>query len=864
MILALLQDLNNALDAMPSANTSYVAIREITRAVRRVAPRIIEYPWCFFGILYADLVSRHGADASDQLHQLLTAWESDQGKPWLRCIHVPLSSGANQTPDWVFHIESSGQDVALAYAPEEDILLAVTAEKKTLLWKLTSGKILHCDFVVPDTRQETIRQTQTRDDKELTWFGSILLLPETFCVTLNNKQIYFEGKKGTSGIDALSIGNDFHIEIDIRGRSIEIVKPFYCGWRPHDLSITSLIQLGPGTRFATASKSGEIAVWDAAKLVKSNAPSIEGHSTRVRSIDLDYEGRRCISLDLNSECIVWNLDEACLVHKSALGRYSEIGPFLEYLPSQNQALVQCKKFVQMLDISTGRTKDIAWHPISENPRVLEKDFQTWLIPLCASKYTGYVLGKYWGRKFDCWIVDISSYLEQFGRNDFQEAQEIYQIVDHSLPWGIDIAAFSAHSALLAVDCYKGVAMLFDLRAENHWGEIVWQQQMDSMRWLCVDNAYTGHFGLELNICTSLPCALSMNAHQGIIGDSQGKIAFVDFASVAPSVRTVVGHTGPVTNCSISADGQYAMSVGIDKAVMLWDCQAALPLASHVLEHTPSCCKLSENGGVLAVGCLGGGVAFFAVDNIDGGHRIPPAQLRLQEEEVLSRLRERDGVLHSDDINHLFELIESAGTPIHIRVAAADRLKSLTTTAEASTLDEDQRREIYAKLIGLIGDEDCLHLRSIAIGAIHDPSLLKCFVEDRDQRVAHGAQRRLTWVTAGLSCPLKQGNGETTATVTVGVETGLDAILANVVGRETIRFGHAVTLRRPDVAASDATDATDMMAVLVLAAGQGTKLVIRAEGDDAHARRFVLNLCGLLESPDVNNLWLDRHLVEDHK
>ena len=864
MIFELAQDIQDTVAKMPREHEKHSILELLEQTIRLHSERISEVPWGFFSLIYSSLISRDDTQSSG-LTSLLDMWVAERKEPWLKRLSISFSVCDGELPEWSFRTKHRQTEMALAYAPKENILMAATKSKETALWDLNNGY--------------TVRGVEGVLDLVYSRQGSdinALLFPKRFSVTIDDCQVEFECETDSAFPGGYSISAEEHFrKIKVRRGPGSLLG----NWRPHDSFVTSLIHLGSRLRFATASYDGEVAVWDASRIVSCGKINDQGHDSRVRSIDVDRNGTKCISVDINGNCIVWNLDADEQFQKFKLGGHFDVGPFVAFCSDANHAFVQFKSHrLLLLDTTTGETTELEVNPPSvgfPNGAGFERDM---FAPLCSTGYADWVL---WHNIFFPSIADIcnlySCLAVEVNKNETENGPigsfpcKILSSLTTmpSMETRVDIADFSAHKLLLAVNCQNRIAMIFDWC----WRLILCQNKLENMEWQMAtqnlfsrrgnkEEYYDGLAEIGLQGCRSQPCALAMDASRGIVGDSNGKIAFLDLLGLRPSVKIANGHEGPVIDCCMRGDGRYAASIGFDRTTVVWDCENAEPVSRHVFEHTPSSCKLSEDGSVLVIGSLGGDVSLLMVENINKVVLPGPEDILLQEEKILSRLKERYRIMRLKDIDQLLQLSTDVSVDSYASFSAGEQLIKLATTW-AYKFDHKERQDLRTMISNAIMHDNWRELRTEAVGVLYDKVLLENLIKDPNKRVSQAAAQRLQYITQVPEVSILRREGYTVAKFTVNLDYGLACNVATmaVVG-ECQRYGKSVTIERIDNEKGLRVDAESILDILQLSAKRGTRLRIHAEGEDAEAEETLLRICSILASEDGNNPCLDKFTMHE--
>jgi WD40 repeat protein len=389
MIFELLQDLDDSLANIPQQHSKKKTLEAIADSVRRYPWRIEEVPESVFSLLYIDLIPK-SIGREQELSNLLNKWARSQERPWVRYVHFAPSTDFMDSSDLVLRTPWRRERAALAYAPDDNILLSVSERGQSLLWNLKNGNILGQAHNVPSLVR-----------KRYGYECNASSLPERFILRIENQTTEFQSIQELSSWDGYSLhvtGNDRRVLLHSEDKNM------FIRWRPHDSFITSLIYLGSHERFATASYDGEIALWNVPKIIKRKDHDLEGHTTRVRGIDINPNGTKCISIDLDGKCVIWDMLRNQIIRTFQLDGYFEVGPFVSFSHKSELALVRtCGGEIQLIDTknfnSLPLTVDLPSVRCHHSP-IFEREF---FLPLCYARYGGLVL---WQSHFFPSVLDV--------------------------------------------------------------------------------------------------------------------------------------------------------------------------------------------------------------------------------------------------------------------------------------------------------------------------------------------------------------------------------------------------------------------------------------------------------------------------
>jgi hypothetical protein len=375
MIFELVQDFEDALDAIPQEHPKRRLLAVIAHVLRRNAQLIVGVPESSFSLLHAGLASGVGGEEPGSL-DLCEAWSKNRKEPWLRRLHI-ASLDRLASADLVLRTPYRLERTVLAFAPNDNTLLSVSGSMHGLLWDLKDGRPLGTLHGIPSMVR--------------VWHGSecnATRLPEEFVVMVGHRPILFKSVIRCPSSSELSVSVTDHDRwIEVYSKEGYLVQR----WRPHDTYITALIHLGSETRFATASGAGEIAVWDISRVLGGDVGEC-GHNGRVRGIDVDSHGTRCISVDIWGKSIVWDIRASAISTTLQLGGHYGAGPFVALSSRSEQALVEAPGGeLRLVDIGTGAFKVLRVSLPSVHVYRSGAFDRDGFMPLCFARHSGWLL-----------------------------------------------------------------------------------------------------------------------------------------------------------------------------------------------------------------------------------------------------------------------------------------------------------------------------------------------------------------------------------------------------------------------------------------------------------------------------------------
>jgi WD40 repeat protein len=81
------------------------------------------------------------------------------------------------------------------------------------------------------------------------------------------------------------------------------------------------------------------------------------------------------------------------------------------------------------------------------------------------------------------------------------------------------------------------------------------------------------------------------------------------------LRTLSGHSGPLTAVAVSPDGQRAVSASHDQTLKVWDLASGAFLATFTFDSAAHCCAYSDALKLIVAGDAGGHLHFLRLEEL---------------------------------------------------------------------------------------------------------------------------------------------------------------------------------------------------------------------------------------------------------
>ncbi len=123
-------------------------------------------------------------------------------------------------------------------------------------------------------------------------------------------------------------------------------------------------------------------------------------------------------------------------------------------------------------------------------------------------------------------------------------------------------------------------------------------------------------------------ALSANGQRVLAVSKDGKTLRIWNTESGHILHTLVGHTGIVPMCALSANGRLALSASYDRTLRLWDADNGQEITRWTHDIALSSCSLSADGRVAVAGDIDGSVHFLEVMGVARAEDIAAAKLQV--------------------------------------------------------------------------------------------------------------------------------------------------------------------------------------------------------------------------------------------
>lgn len=746
MIFDLAQNFHDAVAAMPPEYPKHGVLQLFEQCIRREISALQEAPGVAGAILYQALRETCRSDIAEILEQ----WREGCDSSWLKCIHIPQREGLEFLCTRLT-MPSRKAISGFAFAPSHQVVLAMDSEGYACAWNIANGQ------------QVLINGPLPQFDMHFSHTGYRCDLPSMFrlCLVGYHGEICFQ-------TDAEKVRKR-SVHTTAREREITITNALGVAmrsWRPHGSFITTHSFLGGTNWLATGSEAGEIAVWNIDSVLPGEAMNPGGgHRSLVAALSLNIDGTRCVSIGQYGHCVIWNTACGRIAGDIAVTEEYRSGSFVSCRQGTNQFVVEMPDGeVKLLDANTGQICDTTIRrrippddlldPAQYRPRTMAR---------CSGKLM-------WGTN-KCRKGVAKSFCTHLPTPTAM-CDDRLDKKSHECDWhpvGIpscDFLAVSGHDTLrLAIDAHDRLVHVMDL------GGILWSHQLDNMRWDCSrlqrrtgddygelirsyshrsfrssvlmqsSSVYTNIAGA---IQADRACDMALDGSQAIVGDDRGLLAFISLKSESPRVCTLQGHAAPVIACMLRDDGKYAVSIGWDNLLIIWDTHRVEPVTYMPLRTIPACCAFSGDGSMIGIGLAGGSVLFYQLEGIERCRSLSDERVAKNESRVANDLRKQipEAISRIDDPEVLLHLIQD--TPKEIVSAAAKR-RVIALAEGGWGLDKHDRKLVLQMTHHMCAKEDDATIRLAAIEATVDESVLSKISSTTDDRIARRAAEVLSYL-----------------------------------------------------------------------------------------------------------------------
>ncbi|MCU0856839.1 MAG: DUF4062 domain-containing protein [Pontiellaceae bacterium] len=713
------------------------ALDLIDRIMRSHGQRIASFPESLLGIIQGSLCN--DAPSNDwSVQHLVSKWEKAKVSPWLKTIYRSQRACAQLLES---RLSAPSGVQSLWFAAPENLLMAVDSEGGRTAWNLADQSPISVIGPVGAGKAEfwlvgySNPVSFRKDGCEAGWKHT------------NHPDSAFEIQV-LEQQGAISPGR-FLAVVDLR------TKQLLASWRPHGDEIGVLTFLGNPHRFATTAR-GEIAVWDISSLAYEGAAAtnssfpVSGHGNEVKGIDLDPCGERCISIGLGGDCLVWNIKGKHVAQQVRLHElYSGYLSYVCFLPDHRTALVVhddicAPQGYYLVDTDTGQSRplrfEIAHPPVrmfSRNPPVTADRFKI----VAVAKETGRVLWRNCQPPF--YITETN--LTEVTSDGTSAADSCSRYMPEN---PVSLRGAMQIGDLLCLSCCGQMLLRFDpltwqvfVKSGDSIADelgLLWKGATTLLEWTFDGLGEVNWLSEEQ---PSKRIAWSQNASMSIAADNHtGTVAFINLGCPEPRIRHVEAHAGETIACAIRADGRIGVTVGRDRKLTLWDCADARALATLPLDFVPSCCAISADGRVIAVGMHGGEVLFLSPQCVPDCVVPTRTELLQNERAVLTRFRVRmpEGVTELTDFDLLLSLATSTALQPPLRTAARERI----TECVGNRYWEDETLRRATRFVEELAHSDAeATVRVAATNALSDLVSLDKLASDANAEVAGAATIR---------------------------------------------------------------------------------------------------------------------------
>lgn len=696
----LLQDLQATMTGHPEDIEAAAVVQALWKALRARIQLVETHPDTLLSLLYGPLSEVAGA-AVPGLAKVLASWAGSMTKPWFKSL---LSSPRHDLAGLLMRDEATTVEygmvrapVSLHYAPDAHLLAALSTPEshtaaarespppRVTVWDVRTFTRVRVSSVLNTSpltlsvpRDDSVVQFSAgeRAPKAQELWGHFQSPSGKYQLRVRSHEVALNDGLPPSRFLDLADGTGRHLAT----------------WRPHAAMLADLCFLDHPTRFATGSTLGEVAIWDVSALLdpEQKPQDLGFHSTSIQSIAVSLRGDRAISVGLN-DCVVWDLQARKSLFKRQLSSYGKCWlQHASFVGASHQTLMVDRKGAGYLLLDTTN---------NQLSRVKFSREEMKSPELCAvASSSGQSL--WW----DDDLLPPGLFLVP-GQPGERAAQES-DFVD-----GCRFALRGAYEFRRPVfgEAVSGTALVRVVVAAGERGRYGLAFAAAASRDQYLPLAYDGglHFtwasgsvvdlvgadGAGIGCHPSVRVAMSLDGSRVIIGDFTGTLRACGLEDWSEETRARASasntrygaHEGAVLACCIRADGKYAVSIGSDCVLCLWnlssnDLAAQTPVARTVIEVMPSACAFAQDGSIVAVGMRGGSVQIFSVENLERASVPSLEQCADQELSVIAAAltKHTDLITSVDDGRILKKIWQSAASP-QSKARAVGRAAKLLTT-----------------------------------------------------------------------------------------------------------------------------------------------------------------------------------------